>query len=52
LSMGGGTTNVTNNYISAIDTKSFEDRLLGSSNTIWAANSYANKSLAVSRGRT
>ena len=52
LSMGGGTTNVTNNYISAIDTKSFEDRLLGSSNTIWAANAYANKSLAVSRGRT
>ncbi len=52
LSMGGGTTNVTNNYISAIDVKSFEDRLLGSSNTIWAANAYANKSLAVSRGRT
>lgn len=52
LSMGGGTTNVTNNYINAIDAKSFEDRLLGSSNTIWAANAYANKSLAVSRGRT
>jgi len=47
----GGTTNVTNNYINAIDTKSFEDRLLGSSNAIWAANQYANKSLAVSRGR-
>jgi len=45
------TTNVTNNYINAIDTKSFEDRLLGSSNAIWAANQYANKSLAVSRGR-
>ena len=47
----GSTTNVTNNYINAIDTKSFEDRLLGSSNAIWAANQYANKSLAVSRGR-
>jgi len=47
----GGTTNVTNNYINAIDTKSFEDRLLGSSNAIWAANQYANKSLAVNRGR-
>ena len=46
----GGTTNVTNNYINAIDTKSFEQRLLESSNTIWAANTYANKSLA-SNGR-
>jgi phage-related minor tail protein len=48
----GSTTNVTNNYINAIDTKSFEDRLLGSSNTIWAANQYANKNLATSFGRT
>lgn len=47
----GGSTTVVNNYINAIDTKSFEDRLLGSSNAIWAANQYANKSLAVSRGR-
>jgi phage-related minor tail protein len=47
----GATTNVTNNYINAIDTKSFEDRILGSSNAIWAANQYANKSLAVNRGR-
>jgi phage-related minor tail protein len=47
----GGTTNVTNNYINAIDTKSFEERLLGSSNAIWAANQYAGKSLAVNRGR-
>ena len=47
----GGVTNVTNNYINAIDTKSFEDRLLGSSNAIWAANAYASKSLAVNRGR-
>ena len=47
----GGVTNVTNNYINAIDTKSFEERLLGSSNAIWAANQYAGKSLAVNRGR-
>jgi lambda family phage tail tape measure protein len=47
----GGTTMVTNNYINAIDTKSFEERLYGSSNAIWAANQYANKSLAVNRGR-
>jgi hypothetical protein len=47
----GGTTNVTNNYINAIDTKSFEQRLLGSPNAIWAANQYANKSIAVNRGR-
>jgi phage-related minor tail protein len=47
----GSTTNVTNYNINAIDTKSFEDRLLGSSNAIWAANQYANKSLAVNRGR-
>jgi hypothetical protein len=50
LSNMGGTTNITNNYINAIDTKSFEDRLLGSSNAVWAANMYANKSLA-SNGR-
>ncbi len=47
----GGTTNVTNNYINAIDVKSFEDRLLNSSSAIWAANQYANKSLAINRGR-
>lgn len=47
-----GTTNVTNNYIDAIDVKSFEQRLLGSSNTIWAANQYANKSLAAVGGRS
>ncbi len=49
---GGGITNVTNNYIQAIDVQSFEQRLLGSSNTIWAANQYAQKSLATGRGRT
>jgi lambda family phage tail tape measure protein len=52
LGGAGGTTNVTNNYINAIDTKSFEQRLLGSANAIWAANTYANKSLAVGRGRS
>lgn len=46
------TTNVTNYNISAIDTKSFEDRIYGSSNAIWAANSYAQKNLAVNRSRT
>ena len=46
----GGTTNVTNNYINAIDTKSFEQRLLESNQAIWSANQYANKSLA-SNGR-
>ena len=48
----GGTTNVTNNYIQAIDTKSFEDRLYGSNKAIWAANQYADKNLAMSRSRT
>lgn len=52
LNGSGGTTNVTNNYINAIDTKSFEDRLLGSSNAVWAANQYANKNLATNFGRT
>ena len=47
-----GTTNVTNNYINAIDTKSFEQRLLGSSSAIWAANKYGEKNLASSFGRT
>jgi phage-related minor tail protein len=48
----GGTTNVTNNYINAIDTKSFEDRLLGSSMAVWAANQYAGKSMPTNFGRT
>jgi lambda family phage tail tape measure protein len=52
LSGIGGTTSVTNNYINAIDTKSFEERLLGSSTAIWAANKYGEKSLATSYGRT
>jgi lambda family phage tail tape measure protein len=48
----GGTTNITNNYIDAIDTKSFEDRIYGSSRAVWAANAYANKGLSNSRSRT
>jgi phage-related minor tail protein len=51
LNSMGSTNNVTNNYINAIDTKSFEERLFGSSNAIWAANQYANKSLMINRGR-
>lgn len=49
---GGGSTNITNNYIQAIDTKSFEDRLYGSNKAIWAANQYADKNIATSRSRT
>ena len=47
----GGTTNVTNYNISAIDTKSFEERILGSANVVWAANMYAGKGLATAPGR-
>jgi len=53
MGLGGQTTNnVTNNYIQAIDTKSFEDRLYGSSGAIWAANQYATKNIATTRSRT
>ena len=48
----GNTTNITNNYINAIDTKSFEERLYGSNKAIWAANQYADKNLSTSRSRT
>lgn len=48
----GGVTNITNNYIDAIDTKSFEDRLYGSSKAVWAANQYGNKNISTSRMRT
>ena len=47
-----GNTYVTNNYIDAIDTKSFEDRLYGSSKAVWAANQYGNKNISTSRMRT
>ena len=52
MGMGGSTQNITNNYIQAIDTKSFEDRLYGSSGAIWAANQYATKNIATTRSRT
>lgn len=48
----GSTTNVTNNYINAIDTKSFEQRLLESNQAIWSANQYATKNLSTNFGRT
>ena len=47
----GGTTNVTNNYIQAIDTKSFEDRIYGSANAVWAANRYGEKAISGNLGR-
>lgn len=52
-SMGGGSNQTINNYnIQAIDTKSFEDRIYGSSGAIWAANQYATKNIATTRSRT
>ena len=48
---GGGSTTINNFSINAIDTKSFEDRLLNSPNAVWAANQYASKSLAFTKGR-
>jgi lambda family phage tail tape measure protein len=47
----GNTNNVTNNYINAIDVKSFEERIMGSSNAVWAANIYAQKRLPLGAGR-
>lgn len=47
----GTTNNVTNNYIQAIDTKSFEERIYGSSSAVWAANQYASRALPTSAGR-
>ena len=52
MAMMGGSTNITNYNIQAIDTKSFEDRILGSSKAIWAANAYGAKNLSLGRGRT
>ena len=52
MAMMGGSTNVTNYNIQAIDTKSFEDRILGSSKAVWAANAYGSKNLSLGRGRT
>lgn len=47
----GGATTVNNYNIQAIDVKSFEERIMGSNRAVWAANSYAQKSLSP-RGRT
>ena len=52
MAMMGGSTNITNYNIQAIDTKSFEDRILGSSKAVWAANAYGSKNLSLGRGRT
>ena len=52
MAMMGGSTNITNYNIQAIDTKSFEDRILGSSKAVWAANAYGAKNLSLGRGRT
>jgi phage-related minor tail protein len=51
LQSAGGSTNVTNYNISAIDVKSFEERIMGSSNAVWAANLYAQKRLPLGAGR-
>jgi phage-related minor tail protein len=51
LSSTGGSQVINNYNIQAIDVKSFEDRIMGSSTAVWAANAYANKSLAIGRGR-
>lgn len=47
----GNTTNVTNYNINAIDVKSFEERIMGSSSAVWAANLYAQKRLPLGAGR-
>jgi len=52
MAMMGGSTNITNYNIQAIDTKSFEDRILGSSKAVWAANAYGAKNLSLGRGKT
>jgi hypothetical protein len=45
-----GASTVNNYNIQAIDVKSFEERIMGSNRAVWAANSYAQKSLSP-RGR-
>jgi hypothetical protein len=51
LQSAGGSTNVTNYNISAIDVKSFEERIFGSANAVWAASTYAQKRLPIGAGR-
>ena len=48
--MNGGMQTINNYNIQAIDVKSFEERIMGSNRAVWAANSYAQKSLSP-RGR-
>ena len=45
------TQNVTNYNIQAIDVKSFEERIFGSANAVWAASAYAQKRLPLGAGR-
>jgi hypothetical protein len=47
----GGVSNVTNNYIQAIDTKSFEERIYGSASAVWAANQFASRAMPTAPGR-
>ena len=48
--MAGAGQTINNYNIQAIDVKSFEERIMGSNRAVWAANSYAQKSLSP-RGR-
>lgn len=51
---GRGGTTINGPYIanlSAIDQRTFEDYIYNSSNAVWAAGKYAEKSLTVGRGR-
>jgi hypothetical protein len=52
MGQSAAVTNVTNNYINAIDAKSFEQRLLESNQAIWSANQYATKNMSTNFGRT
>mgnify|MGYP006276495189 CR=1 FL=1 len=47
----GGATTVNNYNIQAIDVKSFEERIFGSANAVWAASAYAQKRLPLGAGR-
>lgn len=51
MAMSSGPQVVNNYNIQAIDVKSFEDRIMGSNRAVWAANSYANKTLSLGQGR-
>jgi hypothetical protein len=52
---GQGQTVINGPYIArvdAIDAKTFEQYVMGSNKAVWAANQYAQKSLALGSGRT